>query len=296
MDQRKCRAHGSGSLSRLSTLSTLHLFMLVIICLSWSVLQTEAIPFSDEIPVDGGDEATGLPSMTTTLSNLNVKDEVPLDEARLTGHTTTVSVPVHSTTIKDSDKKSVKQEVLEPKTSRPLIRVGLSSSPGQSFKTQTFSEDGLRSSSSGSKHKFNAKDSPTLLYDDDQVTPLVLKSSSRDSVVPYTVTNEVVKSDASQDDLEFLCHHYYKDEFVVSAHVQEQGCRLECVLLKSSGVHGSGYFDTSVTKVHTINEGQSCDTEVVSVLLLALYFDRCFLYFVASKKWGKHSRRSLYYC
>ena len=63
---------------------------------------------------------------------------------------------------------------------------------------------------------------------------------------------------------------------MVSAHVQEQGCRLECVLLKSSGVHGSGYFDTSVTKVHTINEGQSCDTEVVSILLLAWNFCRCF--------------------
>lgn len=77
-----------------------------------------------------------------------------------------------------------------------------------------------------------------------------------------TVTNEV--SEKSFEDLEFLCHHYYKDEFVVSAHVTEAGCQLECVFLTSSGLHGDGFFDTSVKKHHNINEGQSCDGENVS--------------------------------
>lgn len=77
-----------------------------------------------------------------------------------------------------------------------------------------------------------------------------------------TVTNEV--SEKSFEDLEFLCHHYYKDEFVVSAHVTQSGCQLECVFLTSSGLHGDGFFDTSVKKHHNINEGQSCDGENVS--------------------------------
>jgi hypothetical protein len=81
-------------------------------------------------------------------------------------------------------------------------------------------------------------------------------------VVEETVTNEV--SEKNFEDMEFLCHHFYKDEFVVSAHVTESGCRLECVFLKSSGVHGSGFFDTSVRKDHNINEGQTCDPQNVS--------------------------------
>ena len=77
-----------------------------------------------------------------------------------------------------------------------------------------------------------------------------------------TVTNEL--SEKGFEDMEFLCHHYYKDEFVVSAHVTEAGCQLECVFLTSSGLHGDGFFDTSVKKHHNINEGQSCDGENVS--------------------------------
>lgn len=77
-----------------------------------------------------------------------------------------------------------------------------------------------------------------------------------------TVTNEV--SEKTYEDMEFLCHHYYKDEFVVSAHVTEGGCQLECVFLKSSGLHGDSFFDTSVKKHHNINEGQNCDTGNVS--------------------------------
>lgn len=90
-----------------------------------------------------------------------------------------------------------------------------------------------------------------------------------------TVTNEV--SDKNLEDLEFLCHHFYKDEFVVSAHVTEAGCRLECVFLTSSGLHGGGFFDTSVKKHHNINEGQTCDQENVSfdrnILTIALRTD-----------------------
>ena len=82
------------------------------------------------------------------------------------------------------------------------------------------------------------------------------------TLLEETVTNEV--SEKAHEDTEFLCHHYYKDEFVVSAHVTEAGCQLECVLLKSSGQHGGGFFDTSVRKQHNINEGQSCDGENVS--------------------------------
>jgi hypothetical protein len=77
-----------------------------------------------------------------------------------------------------------------------------------------------------------------------------------------TVTNEV--SEKRFEDLEFLCHHYYKDELVVSAHVSEAGCQLECVFLTSSGLHGDGFFDKTVRKHHNINEGQGCDPENVS--------------------------------
>lgn len=76
------------------------------------------------------------------------------------------------------------------------------------------------------------------------------------------VTNDVTEKNF--EELEFLCHHYYKDEFVVSAHVMESGCLLECVFLRSSGQHGGGFFDTSVKKHHNINEGQSCDGANVS--------------------------------
>lgn len=82
-------------------------------------------------------------------------------------------------------------------------------------------------------------------------------------VVEETVTNEV--SEKNFEDMEFLCHHFYKDEFVVSAHVTESGCRLECVFLQSSGLHGSGFFDKSVRKHHNINEGQNCDPQNVSM-------------------------------
>ena len=94
------------------------------------------------------------------------------------------------------------------------------------------------------------------------------------------VTNEV--SEKAFEDLEFLCHHFYKDEFVVSAHVTEAGCQLECVLLKSSGAHGSSFFDTSVRKQHNINEGQTCDSENVS-----LPFASC----LQSQSRGSHDAR-----
>ena len=77
------------------------------------------------------------------------------------------------------------------------------------------------------------------------------------------VANETY-NEIDLDQLEYLCHHYYPEEFVVSAEVLESGCRLECVLLKSSGDHGSNFFDASLTKVHNLNEGLSCDTELVS--------------------------------
>lgn len=85
-------------------------------------------------------------------------------------------------------------------------------------------------------------------------------SSQEISNVSNETSNEI-----DLDQLEYLCHHYYPEEFVVSAEVLESGCRLECVLLKSSGDHGSNFFDASVTKVHNLNEGLSCDTELVSI-------------------------------
>lgn len=92
-------------------------------------------------------------------------------------------------------------------------------------------------------------------------------SSQEVSIAANETSNEI-----DLDQLEYLCHHYYPEEFVVSAEVLESGCRLECVLLKSSGDHGSNFFDASVTKVHNLNEGLSCDTELVSNNYLCFYF------------------------
>jgi hypothetical protein len=234
----------------------------------------------------------GITILLTTISRtahaLRVFDEIPLEDSSLT--TTTMSDNPESTTGLLIDSRPVK-EVLEidPRfeNKKPsLIRVPLipvrqviqpqsdHQSQSQEIKSLLTKQDSSKDSlnrellnPSSPKQKFNSKDSPETI-------PVVLKSPpptsflQSSSVVPYTVTNEVMSRTTSEEDLDFLCHHYYKDDFVVSAQVQEQGCRLECVLLKSSGVHGNGFFDTSVTKIHTINEGQSCDKDVVSLLMI----------------------------
>lgn len=99
---------------------------------------------------------------------------------------------------------------------------------------------------------------------DHGIRPIVLAKSP----LPFTVTNEVYRDPL--EDLQFLCHHYHQNEFVIAAHVQEQGCRLECVFLKSSGTHGDSFFDASESRTHNINEGQSCDPEMVSSLPIFL--------------------------
>ena len=217
--------------------------VIVITCLC---LTTQAIPYSDEVPLEDS-------SLTTTTTSWNPKDSP--DE------TLTTTAVQDSLAFKDTEKKHSTTTT----TNKPsLIRVPLVPVSSQSAKSDAISID-----NSNPKLKFNSKESPAILYDENY--SVVLKSPSS-PVVPYTVTNEVVNPKATGEDMEFLCHHYYKDEFVVSAQVQEQGCQLECVLLKSSGIHGSGFFDTSVTKVHTINEGQSCDKEVVSLFFSKIEF------------------------
>ena len=85
-----------------------------------------------------------------------------------------------------------------------------------------------------------------------------------------TAASPVVSNDSSNEidfqGLEYLCNHFYKDEFVISAQVQESGCRLECVILQSTRSYGSSHFDTSVAKVQNINEGLTCNPEIVSHL------------------------------
>jgi len=88
------------------------------------------------------------------------------------------------------------------------------------------------------------------------IRPIILTKSP----LPFTVTNEVYRDPL--EDLQFLCHHYHQDEFVISAHIHEQGCRLECVFLKSSGTSGDSFLDDSESRIHNINEGQSCDPEM----------------------------------
>lgn len=88
---------------------------------------------------------------------------------------------------------------------------------------------------------------------------------SSQEVSSMNETNNTSSNEIDLDQLEYLCQHYYPQEFIVSAEVLESGCRLECVLLKSSGDHGSNFFDASVTKVHNLNEGLSCDTELVRI-------------------------------
>lgn len=75
---------------------------------------------------------------------------------------------------------------------------------------------------------------------------------------------QIKKKSLDSEDLEYLCHHFYKDEFVVAAEVLEAGCLLECVLLQASGKHGQQFFDTSVTKFHHLNEGLECAARKVS--------------------------------
>jgi len=97
-------------------------------------------------------------------------------------------------------------------------------------------------------------------------TPVYSVTSTLVPEITTTTINNKLSSKASTEDLEFLCHHFYKDEFVIAADVLESGCKLECVFLKSSGDHGSNFFDSSVVKVHTLNEGAECDNHKVFLL------------------------------
>lgn len=103
--------------------------------------------------------------------------------------------------------------------------------------------------------------------------------SSQD-VSSMNETNNTSYNEIDLDQLEYLCQHYYPQEFIVSAEVLESGCRLECVLLKSSGDHGSNFFDASVTKVHNLNEGLSCDTELVRIQNMTLFYTFIFIQFI----------------
>lgn len=83
----------------------------------------------------------------------------------------------------------------------------------------------------------------------------LFNDSKRQNETPKNAKN---KKTTDGEELEYLCHHFYKDEFVASAEVLEAGCQLECVLLQASGKHGQQFFDTSVTKFHNLNEGLEC--------------------------------------
>ncbi|KAI1280577.1 hypothetical protein HDE_13473 [Halotydeus destructor] len=60
------------------------------------------------------------------------------------------------------------------------------------------------------------------------------------------------------EDNEYLCHHYYKDDFVISEEIVQSGCKLECVLLGATGSHGANFFDATQVKEHPLNEGLKC--------------------------------------
>ena len=107
-------------------------------------------------------------------------------------------------------------------------------------------------------------------------------SSYRVSSQDVSSMNETNTSSNEIDlyQFEYLCQHYYPQEFIHSAKVLESGCQLECVLLKDSGDHGSNFVDTSMTKIHNLNEGLSCDTELVRIQNMPLFHTFIFIQFI----------------